>query len=186
MSHHGGEDLALPVGNPPDHRLVGTRPPFGLGRKRRGQDVHVQRRTTLPVVQLVAEMHPLGRDPRHHRVAAVTNDNREGVLRAVTGTRPFALGRADRLAGLVQSHPFTVTGPPPAQADHLVPFAPLRKRVVGRVDDHQPATAGDVLLQRRLDGLGPRLTVVVGQHHIIGCKVRPELGPVGLFAVPCR
>src|SRR5215831_8249187 len=69
---------------------------------------------------------------------------------------------------------------PPAYSDHFIEGKPTRKRIVGGMHAYEASTAGNVVLERRLQFSRPTLirSVVIEDDGLVFCKVRPELDEV--------
>ena len=80
MAHWRVENDAFTVLDRHHHWLVS----LALGAVGGGEDGHVLGGTAEGVVQLVLRVHPLGWHPLSDRVGAISNDDLEGMLRAVT------------------------------------------------------------------------------------------------------
>ena len=84
---------------------------------------------------------------------------------------------ANDLAGLVDCQSIAESSVTPAQTDHLVKRGPVRERVIGRVDDRQASSLGNIVLERFPNLLRPRLAVVVAQHDVVFGEIRTECVP---------
>src|SRR3954452_16439737 len=75
---------------------------------------------------------------------------------------------------------FTASAPA-AHAGHFVECSPAWEGIVRRVHADQPASAGDVFLERRFQFRGPSIIggVIVENDRLIFAKVRFEVGGIG-------
>src|SRR5690348_11987631 len=68
------------------------------------------------------------------------------------------------------------TSSPPAHADHFIESGPTGERIIGGMHAYEAATAGNVVLERRLQFHRPPLirSIVVEDDGLVFRKVRPE------------
>ena len=107
------------------------------------------------MIKLILGVHPLGGHAAGDRVIGVAHRDFEGVRRTVAGARPLALGRADHMAAVVDRQPIAKSWISPPQSDHLVVGGPILECVIGRVDDRQASSLGNVFFEGLADVRGP-------------------------------
>ena len=125
MAHRRVKNDAFTVLNRHHHWLVS----LALGAVCGGQHIHVFGGSAEGVVQFVLRVHPLSWHPFSDRVGAVSNDDLEGVLRAVAAAAAgLCIPNDFAVVIVVDVWPvFLGAASPSAEADHLVILEPIRE-----------------------------------------------------------
>ena len=125
MAHWRVKNPSLAVAERHDHRFVS----FGDRRKCRCQHLHILRRATQLVIELIVGMHPRGRHPLCDWMLCIAHNQREGPLWAVVATSPCS-SVTHQFSGVVVidiRSALLVASTPATQADHLIEGNPIWK-----------------------------------------------------------
>ena len=86
--------------------------------------MHVIRGAALAMIELIADMHPDGRQVFEDRVFPVDGGDLVFMALAMAAAGPFTFPNPDLLQILVQIDTVSVAGCPPQQAGHRLIFQP--------------------------------------------------------------
>ena len=190
VAQRGVEDAALAVGDRHQHGFIfaGGRGELHFVGERGGEDGDVFRGAAETAVDLVVGVEPRGGEAAHDRVIGSARGDEEVVFRWMRGTAGGG-GVEDDLAVAPTDHRAegNVAGTdravgfdaPAADADHLVPLFPVRKRVVGIVDGDEAAAVLHVVDEGGLGGGGPFVALVDHDDGGVAGKIGFEAGHVG-------
>ena len=176
VAHGGVEYFAFAVLKHHHHRFMA----LALGAPSGGEDFHVSAGATEGIIEFVLGVLPFGGHASGDGVVRLAYLDDELVLRAVAATTS-GVGVAYELVALIVINIRSVffgASAPATEADHFVILQPVGKRVVGRMHTNKSTTVTDVFFESCLHFLGPVLTVVVADHHIVFSKGGTPSGPL--------